>query len=75
MKKLSIRTLFVILIAVASISSYIYLGSLDYAGATAQPNAAVESVSEKSQEADTKLPDLRLLLKVIEVGQKWLPAS
>ena len=74
MKKLSTRTLLVSLIAIASIASYIYLGSLETT-TVVLPKTTLEAASENGQGADAKLPDLRLLMKVIEVGQKWLPAS
>ena len=78
MKKLSTRTLLVIFLALASIGSYAYLYTLDERNIKSNETEYMvdDQLNERADgQNDTKLPDLRLLMKLIETGQRFLPAS
>lgn len=79
MKRLNTKTILAIVIALSSVLSYLYLSSLDVAAnEKTETSLKDKSVNEEDplQDAQThKLPDLQLLIKVVELGRKFLPAS
>lgn len=81
MKKSTARTLVIALVAVASLSSYVYLNtvaSVITVPATGKSlELPVKDMKEKSPEerSEVSLPDILLLEKMIKIGKRFLPAS
>ena len=78
MKKSTVRTAFFTLLAAASLLSYIYLNSTYTASGNAVPDGDPETelIEElKEPETEVVLPDVRLLKKVVETAERFLPAS
>ncbi len=78
MRKVTTRTVVVLLLAAMSLSSYIFLNTVTPNSSTPSSDEQVESESnelEKLQNVDAVLPDVLLLKKIYEVGKRILPAS
>jgi len=77
MTKSNTRFVLVILLAAASIASYLYLNSLKYDNAstrTSEPTAEEEMMeSELNVPGKALLPDVYLLKKAVEVGKRLMP--
>ncbi|MEN0006135.1 MAG: hypothetical protein AAF798_18435 [Bacteroidota bacterium] len=78
MKKLSTRTVLIILLVVASLSSYVFL-STRATSYTATPNTELTEEQAIQEEVDSEqeiiLPDVQLLKKAIEAGKRLVPTS
>ncbi|HMN88623.1 MAG TPA: hypothetical protein PKD70_00805 [Saprospiraceae bacterium] len=81
MKKSNARYLVVVLIAVSSLGSYVYLNTVAPSTtlSTSKPTRMEAPQKEHREELknapDVSLPDLMLLEKVINIGKRFLPAS
>ena len=81
MRKLSTRSVLLVLLVVASISSYIYLNTVTVSssGTSASNDPDIENVSEmneiESQQQELVLPDVTMIKKILETGKRLIPAS
>lgn len=78
MKKLSARTVLLVLLAITSLLSYVYLNTLE----TEEPSSVLEENSiDRDEEEDMldgqqlRLPEIQTIKKAIEAGRRFLPAS
>ena len=81
MRKLSTRSVLLVLLVVASICSYIYLNTVTVSssGTSASNDPDIENVSEmneiESQQQELVLPDVTMIKKILETGKRLIPAS
>lgn len=78
MRKVTTRTVVVMLLAAMSLSSYIFLNTVTTNSSTpsSDDKNAIETKELKPlQKVDAVLPDVLLLKKIYEVGKRILPAS
>lgn len=78
MRKVTTRTVVVLLLASMSLVSYIYLNTVASNSSAPSPDDQSEAEAKELkalEEVEATLPDVMLLKKVIEVGKRILPAS
>lgn len=73
MKKITTRTVIVVMLIVASLCSYIYLNTME----VAMPiEVTTEQLEEQEISGTTKemmLPDMKILTRILELGKRLLP--
>ncbi|MFN7115909.1 MAG: hypothetical protein ACK4TA_03870 [Saprospiraceae bacterium] len=77
MRKVTTRTVVVMLLATMSLSSYVFLNTVTPKSST-PANDKVESEANELkalENVDIMLPDVMLLKKIYEVGKRIVPAS
>ncbi len=74
-KKRTLQTVIVVLIALASVLSYVYLNQLEQTVAAPHVEEAEQMIEEDPTANDIRLPDLRLLKKATDMGRRFIPAS
>ena len=81
MRKLSTRSVLLVLLVVASICSYIYLNTVTVSspGTSASNDPEIENVSEmdeiESEQQELVLPDVQMIKKILETGKRLIPSS
>lgn len=75
MKKSTTRSLLFIVLLAASISAYAFLNVASYNLISSTTAEQQEEQLHESEEVKLVLPDVRLIKKVVEHGQRLLPAS
>jgi hypothetical protein len=75
MKKSTTRSLLFIVLLAASIGAYAFLNVASYNLTGSTTAEQQEEQLHESEEVKLVLPDVRLIKKVVEHGQRLLPAS
>ncbi len=78
MKKSTVRTTIVALMAAASLGSYVYLNTVDVCCAEEERSGIKLEQLQHELEEQAKsldLPDITIIKKAIEVAKRFIPAS
>ncbi|MCH2084377.1 MAG: hypothetical protein MK226_18410 [Saprospiraceae bacterium] len=75
MKKITTRTVIVVMLIVASLCSYIYLNTMEVSTPMGVTTEQLEEQELSGTTNEMVLPDVKILERILESGKRLLPTS